>query len=48
QLELCTASDRLRSESVSKRQGARYRAARDVQWGDPWGPAGVGAAEPVE
>jgi ribosomal protein RSM22 (predicted rRNA methylase) len=34
-LELC-ARDALRSETVSKRQGPRYRAARKVSWGEAW------------
>jgi ribosomal protein RSM22 (predicted rRNA methylase) len=32
-LELC-ARDELRSETVSKREGPRYRAARKVSWGE--------------
>jgi ribosomal protein RSM22 (predicted rRNA methylase) len=36
-LELCTASDGLASGiAVSKKQGPRYRAARDAEWGDTW------------
>jgi ribosomal protein RSM22 (predicted rRNA methylase) len=35
-LPLCTAEGVLRTELVSKRQGDRYRAARDVDWGDAW------------
>lgn len=35
-LELCAPDGMLRSEVVSKRQGDRYRAARDLAWGDPW------------
>ncbi|MES4908208.1 MULTISPECIES: small ribosomal subunit Rsm22 family protein [unclassified Streptomyces] len=43
-LDLC-ALDGLRRETVTKRQGPRYRAARDADWGDLWpgpeeGPAG--------
>ncbi|MCT9087948.1 small ribosomal subunit Rsm22 family protein [Streptomyces sp. ASQP_92] len=37
-LELCTAQEQLSRETVSKRHGALYRAARDVEWGDPWPP----------
>jgi ribosomal protein RSM22 (predicted rRNA methylase) len=35
-LDLCTADDGLRRETVTKRSGERYRAARDATWGDPW------------
>lgn len=36
-LDLCTADDGLESGvAVSKKQGPRYRAARDVEWGDGW------------
>ncbi|WP_328448033.1 small ribosomal subunit Rsm22 family protein [Amycolatopsis sp. NBC_00438] len=36
-LDLCTAADGLKSGvAVSKKQGPRYRAARDVEWGDGW------------
>jgi ribosomal protein RSM22 (predicted rRNA methylase) len=38
QLRLCTPSGAATDEIVSQRQGARYRAARDVEWGDPWPP----------
>ncbi|QHC21499.1 small ribosomal subunit Rsm22 family protein [Streptomyces sp. GS7] len=38
-LELCTADDGLRRSTVTKRQGAVYRAARDAAWGDDWPPA---------
>lgn len=37
-LELCTEPEELRRETVTKRHGARYRAARDVAWGDEWPP----------
>ncbi|WP_438296865.1 small ribosomal subunit Rsm22 family protein [Streptomyces sp. HUAS TT7] len=37
-LDLCTAEEQLRRETVSKRHGALYRAARDAEWGDPWPP----------
>jgi ribosomal protein RSM22 (predicted rRNA methylase) len=35
-LELCTADDGLRRETVTKRHGPAYRAARDAAWGDDW------------
>ncbi|GAA3668514.1 small ribosomal subunit Rsm22 family protein [Nonomuraea antimicrobica] len=35
-LRLCADGDGLRDEIVSKRQGDRYRQARDADWGDPW------------
>jgi ribosomal protein RSM22 (predicted rRNA methylase) len=44
-LYLCTPSDGLAREVVSKRQGPDYRAARDVSWGDQWPPQ-VGAPLP--
>jgi ribosomal protein RSM22 (predicted rRNA methylase) len=37
-LTLCTPTDGLVSEVVSKRQGPRYRAARTLTWGSPWPP----------
>ncbi|MFC4957168.1 small ribosomal subunit Rsm22 family protein [Streptomyces mauvecolor] len=37
-LDLCTAEEQLRRETVSKRHGTLYRAARDAEWGDPWPP----------
>ena len=37
-LELCTARDALRRETVTKRDRDRYRAARNVAWGEPWPP----------
>ncbi|MEV8564405.1 small ribosomal subunit Rsm22 family protein [Streptomyces sp. NPDC051322] len=37
-LELCTDTGELTRETVSKRQGDRYRAARDTEWGDAWPP----------
>ncbi len=36
QLALCTREEGLRTEVVSKREGPRYRAARDLSWGDAW------------
>ncbi|MFI1100096.1 small ribosomal subunit Rsm22 family protein [Streptomyces melanogenes] len=38
-LDLCTAEEVLRRETVTKRHGALYRAARDASWGDAWPPA---------
>ncbi|WP_369379387.1 small ribosomal subunit Rsm22 family protein [Streptomyces sp. cg36] len=38
-LELCTPQEELRRETVSKRHGPLYRAARDAEWGDAWPPA---------
>ncbi|MCK7623482.1 small ribosomal subunit Rsm22 family protein [Streptomyces sp. RS10V-4] len=35
-LDLCTADEALRRETVTKRHGAAYRAARDAAWGDAW------------
>jgi ribosomal protein RSM22 (predicted rRNA methylase) len=35
-LRVCTPEPGIATELVSKRQGKRYRAARDVSWGDPW------------
>ncbi|KUJ37226.1 rRNA methyltransferase [Streptomyces albus subsp. albus] len=35
-LDLCTAEDGLRRETVTKRHGELYRAARDADWGDAW------------
>ncbi|WP_326649578.1 MULTISPECIES: small ribosomal subunit Rsm22 family protein [unclassified Streptomyces] len=37
-LDLCTEEEELRRETVTKRQGTLYRAARDVAWGDEWPP----------
>ena len=37
-LRVCTADGTAVTETVSKRQGERYRAARDLAWGDPWPP----------
>ncbi|KNB52868.1 small ribosomal subunit Rsm22 family protein [Streptomyces caatingaensis] len=42
-LDLCTAEEGLRRETVTKRRGEVYRAARDADWGDAWPPpAGAG------
>ncbi|TGA88450.1 small ribosomal subunit Rsm22 family protein [Streptomyces palmae] len=35
-LDLCTEQDGLRRETVTKRHGELYRAARDAEWGDAW------------
>ncbi|WP_141698507.1 small ribosomal subunit Rsm22 family protein [Streptomyces lushanensis] len=37
-LDLCTEDDGLRRETVTKRHGPLYRAARDTDWGDIWPP----------
>ncbi|SDK03041.1 small ribosomal subunit Rsm22 family protein [Streptomyces indicus] len=37
-LDLCTAEEALGRETVTKRHGALYKAARDAEWGDPWPP----------
>lgn len=39
-MALCAADGTIRPELVSKRQGDLYRAARDIDWGDAWPPAG--------
>lgn len=39
-LELCTKDEGLRRDTVTKRHGALYRAARDTAWGDAWPPPG--------
>ncbi|MFH8367444.1 small ribosomal subunit Rsm22 family protein [Streptomyces sp. NPDC018031] len=38
-LDLCTGTEGLRRETVTKRHGPAYRAARDTGWGDEWPPA---------
>jgi ribosomal protein RSM22 (predicted rRNA methylase) len=35
-LDLCTTDGLKSGVAVSKKQGARYRDARDAEWGDPW------------
>ncbi|MEV6651113.1 small ribosomal subunit Rsm22 family protein [Streptomyces sp. NPDC051219] len=35
-LDLCTAEDGLRRDTVTKRHGPLYREARDADWGDAW------------
>ncbi|WP_328313243.1 small ribosomal subunit Rsm22 family protein [Streptomyces sp. NBC_00442] len=37
-LDLCVRDERLGRETVSKRHGPLYRAARDAEWGDAWPP----------
>ncbi|MGV9879991.1 small ribosomal subunit Rsm22 family protein [Streptomyces sp. NPDC003006] len=37
-LDLCGAEEQLRGQTVTKRHGALYRAARDADWGDAWPP----------
>ncbi|MFG2646640.1 small ribosomal subunit Rsm22 family protein [Streptomyces sp. NPDC048436] len=37
-LDLCAPDERLHRETVTKRHGPLYRAARDAEWGDPWPP----------
>lgn len=38
-LEVCERGGGLRSVTVTKRQGAHYRAARETDWGDLWPPS---------
>lgn len=45
-LDLCTVEDGLRRETVTKRHGALYRAARDTDWGDAWPPPRHTPGEP--
>ncbi|RST19309.1 methyltransferase domain-containing protein [Streptomyces sp. WAC05374] len=37
-LDLCTEADGLRRDTVTKRHGTLYKAARDAAWGDQWPP----------
>ncbi|MEV8021166.1 small ribosomal subunit Rsm22 family protein [Streptomyces sp. NPDC086554] len=37
-LDLCAADETLGRETVTKRHGPLYKAARDAEWGDPWPP----------
>ncbi|WP_335931959.1 small ribosomal subunit Rsm22 family protein [Streptomyces sp. PTD5-9] len=37
-LDLCTRDEALRRDTVTKRHGGLYRAARDAAWGDAWPP----------
>jgi ribosomal protein RSM22 (predicted rRNA methylase) len=39
-LDLCETEPSLRRETVTKRHGVLYRAARDADWGDAWPPVG--------
>ncbi|MFH9980402.1 small ribosomal subunit Rsm22 family protein [Streptomyces sp. NPDC017179] len=39
-LDLCAPDEGLRRETVTKRHGDLYKAARDTDWGDPWPPPG--------
>lgn len=43
-LTLCEPDGQVREQVVSKRQGERYRAARDIRWGESW-PTGAPSAE---
>jgi ribosomal protein RSM22 (predicted rRNA methylase) len=38
-LDLCETDPSLRRETVTKRHGLLYKAARDADWGDAWPPA---------
>ncbi|MCX4991315.1 MULTISPECIES: small ribosomal subunit Rsm22 family protein [unclassified Streptomyces] len=37
-LDLCEPDEALRRETVTKRHGPLYKAARDADWGDAWPP----------
>ncbi|MEU4166368.1 small ribosomal subunit Rsm22 family protein [Streptomyces sp. NPDC026665] len=37
-LDLCERDEALRRETVTKRHGPLYKAARDAEWGDAWPP----------
>ncbi|MEU4085818.1 small ribosomal subunit Rsm22 family protein [Streptomyces aureus] len=39
-LDLCGRDEALRRETVTKRHGPLYKAARDAEWGDAWPPPG--------
>ncbi|MEO3752339.1 small ribosomal subunit Rsm22 family protein [Streptomyces sp. B6B3] len=45
-LDLCTADGELRRETVSRRQGPAYRAARNAGWGDAWPAPGPPQSPP--
>ncbi|MGW3149133.1 small ribosomal subunit Rsm22 family protein [Streptomyces sp. NPDC001177] len=45
-LDLCEAEEQLRRETVTKRHGDLYKAARDADWGDPWPPHEVDTSRP--
>jgi ribosomal protein RSM22 (predicted rRNA methylase) len=38
-LDLCSTGERIVRSTVTKRQGALYKEARDASWGDGWPPA---------
>ncbi|GAA2660608.1 small ribosomal subunit Rsm22 family protein [Streptomyces vastus] len=38
-LDLCETEEHLRRETVTKRHGPLYRAARNADWGDRWPPS---------
>ncbi|MEU0083569.1 small ribosomal subunit Rsm22 family protein [Streptomyces sp. NPDC006274] len=44
-LDLCTRDEGLRRDTVTKRHGARYKDARDAEWGDAWPPRDAVTAE---
>lgn len=44
-LELCGPDESLHRDTVTKRHGARYKAARDADWGDAWPPPSGDAQE---
>jgi ribosomal protein RSM22 (predicted rRNA methylase) len=44
-LDLCEPDEALRRQTVSKRHGPLYRAARDTDWGDAWPPPAAPDAE---
>ncbi|MGW0776277.1 small ribosomal subunit Rsm22 family protein [Streptomyces sp. NPDC002835] len=37
-LDVCTRDEGLGRDTVTKRHGARYKDARDAEWGDAWPP----------
>ncbi|AOS63486.1 ribosomal methyltransferase Rsm22 [Actinoalloteichus hymeniacidonis] len=45
-LQICADDGSLGDVTVSRREGSRYRAARDLRWGHEWPPVG-GDLEPV-
>lgn len=45
-LRLCTAHDGLATQTVSRRQGDVYRAARRLAWGDAWPPLAGATGQP--
>ncbi|MEW2632462.1 small ribosomal subunit Rsm22 family protein [Streptomyces sp. NPDC048389] len=44
-LDLCTGGEGLRRDTVTKRHGARYKDARDAEWGDAWPPREAASEE---